>query len=57
MVAGMCYFVQDWGTILFPAYQEALAVVGFLSIIELAFPIWLLVKGVRDPQPAILETA
>ena len=43
MVAGLCYFVQDWGTILFPAFQETFALVGFLSIIELAFPIWLLI--------------
>jgi hypothetical protein len=56
MVAGLCYLVQNWGTILFPAQQEILAVVGFLSIIELAFPVWLLIKGVRDPQPAMLET-
>ena len=48
LVASLAYFAQDWGTILFPQYAEALAVVGFLSIIELAFPVWLLIKGVRD---------
>ena len=54
MVASLCYLVQDFGTILLPAYKETLAMIGFLSIIELAFPVWLLIKGVRN-RPAAAE--
>ena len=48
MVVSLCYLVQDWGTILLPAYKEIWALIGFLGILELAFPLWLLIKGVKD---------
>jgi hypothetical protein len=51
IVASLCYLVQDLGTILWPAYKGTFAIIGFLSIVELAFPVWLLIKGVRD-RPA-----
>jgi hypothetical protein len=54
VVASLCYLVQDFGTILWPAYKETFAAIGFLSIVELAFPVWLLIKGVRD-QPTATE--
>jgi hypothetical protein len=56
LVASLAYFVQDWGTILFPQYAETLAAVGFLSIIEIAFPVWLLIKGVRE-RPLVAAQA
>jgi len=49
-VAALCYLVQDFGTILWPQYRETLSIVGYLSSVEIAFPLWLLVKGVRE-QP------
>jgi hypothetical protein len=55
VATALCYLVQDWGTILFPELQETFALVGFFAIIELAFPVWLLIKGVRDPQPAAMQ--
>jgi len=55
VIASACYLIQDFGTILFPKYEEMFSTIGFLSIIELVFPIWLLIKGVRDQQPATIE--
>jgi hypothetical protein len=47
VIASACYLIQSWGNILLPKYKEIFAWVGFLSIIELAFPIWLVIKGVK----------
>ncbi|MFB0533833.1 MAG: DUF4386 domain-containing protein [Anaerolineae bacterium] len=53
--ASLCYLIQTFGNILLPKYEEIFATIGFLSIIELAFPLWLLIKGVKDQQPATTE--
>jgi hypothetical protein len=50
IVASLCYVVQDFGTILLPQLKATFDVVGYVSGIELLFPLWLLIKGVRDPQ-------
>ncbi len=47
VIASVCYIVQSFGNILFPKYEEIFATIGFISIIELVFPIWLLIKGVN----------
>jgi len=57
IIASLCYVAQDFGTILLPQYKAILDVVGYLSAIEILFPLWLLVKGVRDPQPAAAQGA
>lgn len=51
VVASVCYLVQDFGNILLPGSKGALAAVGALSIVEIALPLWLVIKGVKDPQP------
>jgi hypothetical protein len=53
--AGLFYLTANFGNILLPKYEEIFATIGFLSIIELAFPLWLLIKGVKDQQPATTE--
>ena len=53
--ASLCYLTQSFGNILLPKYKEIFATIGFLSIIETAFPLWLLIKGVKDQQPATTE--
>lgn len=50
IVASLCYLAQGFGTILLPQYKGAFDVVGYVSGIELLFPLWLLIKGVRDPR-------
>jgi hypothetical protein len=50
IIASLCYFIQDLGNILFPQYAGLFASIGFLSIIEIAFPLWLLIKGVNAEQ-------
>jgi hypothetical protein len=50
VVSSLCYLVQSFGNILFPKYEEILALVGWFSSIEVAFPLWLVIKGVKD-QP------
>jgi len=50
VVASLCYLLQSIGNILFPQYEEIFATIGFLSIVELAFPLWLLIKGVNVEQ-------
>ena len=47
MIAGLCYVTQSFGNILFPQLKEMLATIGLISMVELAFPLWLLFKGVR----------
>ena len=48
--AGLCYLTREFGNILLPKYEEIFATIGFLSIIETAFPLWLLIKGVNVEQ-------
>jgi len=55
VIASVCYLIQSWGIILLPTYEEICAWIGFLSIIEVAFPIWLVIKGVKDKKPATTE--
>ena len=50
IVAAVCYFIQGFGNILLPQYKEIYASIGFLSIIEIALPLWLLIKGVNVEQ-------
>ena len=47
LVASLCYLVQSFGTILLPGYDELWSAVGLVSMVELAFPLWLVIKGVR----------
>ena len=47
IIASLSYLTQSFGNILLPKYEELFASVGFLSIIEVAFPVWLLIKGVN----------
>ena len=50
VLASFCYLIQSFGTILLPQYKEVYATIGLLSIVEIVFPLWLLIKGVKD-QP------
>ncbi len=50
IIVSVCYLTQSFGTILFPRYEAIFASVGYLSIIEIAFPVWLLIKGVNLKQ-------
>jgi hypothetical protein len=52
LIASGCYFIQGFGNLLAPQYKEILSWIGFLSIVELGFPLWLVIKGVRDRPPA-----
>jgi hypothetical protein len=47
VIASFCYLIQDVGTILLPEYKATFASIGYLSTIEIVFPIWLLIKGVN----------
>jgi Domain of unknown function (DUF4386) len=46
-IASLCYLIQSFGNILLPQYKDIFAIVGLLSMIEIAFPIWLLIKGIN----------
>jgi hypothetical protein len=48
--ASLSYLTQSFGNFLLPKYEEIFATIGFLSIIELAFAFWLLIKGVNVEQ-------
>ena len=50
VIASLCYLTQSFGNILLPKYEEIFVSVGYLSIIEIAFPFWLLIKGVNVEQ-------
>ena len=53
--SSLCYVVQSFGNFLLPKYEEIFALVGWVSIIEVALPLWLVIKGVKDQQPATTE--
>jgi hypothetical protein len=48
LVVSCAYFIQSFGTFLLPQLAETLATVGLLSIVEIVFPLWLVIRGVRD---------
>ena len=50
IVASLCYFTQSFGNILFPQSKALFASIGLLSIVEIALPLWLLIKGVNVEQ-------
>ncbi|MHC1781209.1 MAG: DUF4386 domain-containing protein [Anaerolineaceae bacterium] len=52
-VAGVCYLTQSFGNILFPQFKAVFSTIGLLSMVEIAFPLWLVIKGVKDPQVVI----
>jgi len=47
MIASLCYFTQSFGNILLPEYKGIFTTVGLLSAVEIALPLWLLIKGVN----------
>jgi hypothetical protein len=55
VVASMCYLVQSFGRILLPEYEEVYSWIGWFSIVELAFPLWLVSRGVQDQQTAATQ--
>ena len=52
LVASACYVVSGFGKILLPRFAGVYAFMGYVSIIELVFPLWLLIRGVRDEPEA-----
>jgi len=50
VIASLCYLIQSFGSILYPNSEETFALVGYLSIVEIALPLWLLIKGVNVAQ-------
>ena len=50
IVAALCYFIQSFGTMLFPQFKALFASIGLLSTLEIALPLWLLIKGVNIDQ-------
>lgn len=51
IIVSLCYLTPSFGNILLPQYGAIYAWVGYLSIVEIAFPLWLLIKGVSiEPQ-------
>ncbi len=47
IVAALCYFTQSFGNLLFPQSKALFASIGLLSTVEIALPLWLLIKGVN----------
>jgi hypothetical protein len=52
IVAGICYLIQSFGNILLPQHKAFFASIGLLSTLEIAFPFWLLFKGINERQLA-----
>ena len=50
LVVALGYFTQSFGSILLPQYTQTFSTIGMLSIIEIVFPLWLLVAGVKPRQ-------
>lgn len=50
LVVALCYFIQDFGTMLLPQYKALFTSIGSLAFLEIVFPMWLLIKGVNAEQ-------
>ena len=52
-LAGLGYLLQSYGAFLVPQYKELLDTIVMVLAVpgELAFTLWLLIKGVRNPEP------
>jgi hypothetical protein len=59
MIASLCYLTQSFGNILLPQYEGIFTSVGLLSTVEIALPLWLLIKGVNVAkwEKRVLEAA
>ena len=49
---GLVYLAQSFGNILLPDAKALFTAMGSLGFLEIAFPVWLLIKGVKD-QPRV----
>jgi hypothetical protein len=49
IIISAAYFIQSFGTFLLPQYTETFEMIGLMATIEMVFPLWLIVKGVKDP--------
>lgn len=49
---GLVYLTQSFGNILLPNAKAVFTAMGSLGFLEIAFPAWLLIKGVKD-QPRV----
>jgi hypothetical protein len=47
VVASLCYLVQGFGNILLPQLAGTWEMIGFLSVVEIVLPLYLLIRGVR----------
>jgi len=50
VISSFCYLIQSFGNILFPQYKDIFTTIGFISIIEIAFPLWLVIKGIKAEE-------
>ena len=50
LIVSICYLIQDFGNMLFPQYKALFTSIGGLAFLEIAFPLWLLIKGVNAEQ-------
>ena len=50
IVASLCYLTQSFGNILLPEHKGLFTAIGALSVVEIALPVWLLIKGVNLEQ-------
>jgi hypothetical protein len=42
------YLAKGFGTVLAPSSKQMLDSIAFLAFIEIAFPLWLLIKGIKE---------
>ena len=59
IIAGFCYLIQSFGNILLPQNAAIFTSIGSLSFLEVALPLWLLIKGVNMAawQKRVAESA
>jgi hypothetical protein len=50
LMVSLSYLTQAFGNMLFPQYKELFTSIGSLAFLEIAFPLWLLIKGVNIEQ-------
>lgn len=49
IIISAAYFIQSFGTFLMPQYTETFTTIGLLATVEIIFPLYLIIKGVKEP--------
>jgi hypothetical protein len=54
-VTSLSYLAQSFGNILLHQYGKTFTLIGYIGFLEIVFPLWPVIRGVRIQRPAAAE--